>query len=85
MDVQGVVAAERTTLEKAIKDKDLALLIKRYPVRETPALGALAFKLGFQNRQQYESAVRSLLMEDEETLHFVRSLFGTLADDIRED
>lgn len=85
LDIPGVVAAECTTLEKAIEDRDLALLIKRYPVRETPALGRLAFKLGFQDRQQYESAVRSLLMDDEETLHFVRSLFGTLADDIRED
>ncbi|MCZ6860877.1 MAG: AAA family ATPase [Alphaproteobacteria bacterium] len=85
LDVPGVVAAERTTLEKAIEDKDLALLIKRYPVRETPALGELVLKLGFQDRQQYESAVRTLLMNDEDTLHLVRSLFGSLADDIRED
>lgn len=39
-------------------------------------------QLGFTGRDQYESAVKKLLIDDEEALKFVRSLFGTLIDDI---
>jgi hypothetical protein len=45
-------------------------------------LDAIAEKLGFQNRKQYEGAVRALLIDDETTVTFVQSLFGTLAADI---
>jgi hypothetical protein len=51
-------------------------------VRETPALDTIARKLGFQDRDQYEGAVRKLLMDEADALTFVRSLFGTLARDI---
>jgi len=39
-------------------------------------------QLGFQGREQYEGAARKLLIEDNEALKFVRSLFGRLASDI---
>ena len=39
-------------------------------------------KLGFQTRDQYESAVRRLLMDDVTSLDFVKSQFGTLAADV---
>ena len=51
-------------------------------IRETPALARIAVKLGFQGCEQYEGAVRKLLMDDKEALTFVRSLFGTLESDI---
>jgi hypothetical protein len=60
----------------------LAEIISRYPADETPALDKIAKELGFQNREQYEGAVRKLLMDDNEALTFVKSLFGTLASDI---
>ena len=85
LDVPGVIAAERATLEKTINDNDLTSLIARYPVRETGALGVLATKLGFRDRTQYESAVRRLLMDDEGALELVRSLFETLTADIGAD
>ncbi len=64
IDVPSVVAAEAARLRQACDETDFATIIARYPVRETPALGNIAKCLGFQNRAQYESAVRKLLMDD---------------------
>jgi len=41
-------------------------------------LTEVARKLGFQNREQYENAVRKLLMDDPTALAFVKSQFGAL-------
>ncbi len=82
IDIPTIVASERVTLEAAIEKNDLAFLIRRYPIRETPALTVIAEVLGFQGRKQYESAVRQLLMDDAAGLSFVQSLFGTLGADI---
>ncbi len=82
IDIPQIVGEERTRLQEAIRAGDLMIIVSRYPVRETPVLGAIARKLGFQDRDQYEGAVRKLLMDDPEALTFVRSLFSTLAADI---
>lgn len=82
IDVPTIVGEERTRLQKALDAGDLRTIVSRYPVRETPALDTIARKLGFQDRDQYEGAVRKLLMDEADALTFVRSLFGTLARDI---
>ena len=82
IDTTVVVAAERDRFQKALDENDLKTLFAQYPVRETGALRAIAQKLGFQDRDQYEGAVQKLLMDDSEVLTFVRSLFGTLYADM---
>ena len=82
IDVPKIVGEERALLQKALDEGDLATLVSRYPVRETPALSEIARNLGFQNRDQYEGAVRKLLMDEADALTFVRSLFGALTADI---
>jgi ABC-type branched-subunit amino acid transport system ATPase component len=76
-DVAGTVAAESSRLQAFIDTGNLAAIIGRYPVRETQALAEIAVKLGFQNRGQYEGAVRTLLTSDEEARAIVEGLFGT--------
>ena len=83
VDVPVIIAAAKTELETRLAGRDIAFVISRYPVRETPALGAIASKLGFQNRVQYENAVRKLLLDDGDALEFVRSMFGSLSSDIQ--
>jgi hypothetical protein len=83
VDVPSIVAAAKTELETRLGGRDIAYIISRYPVRETPALSAVASKLGFQNRVQYENAVRKSLVDNPDSLAFVRSLFGALPDDIQ--
>ncbi|MEH2334217.1 MAG: hypothetical protein V7K49_03285 [Nostoc sp.] len=82
IDVVSVVTAERERLQDALDAGNLAEIISQYPVRETPALDKIAKELGFQNREQYEKAVQKLLMDDNDALTFVKSLFGTLESDI---
>jgi ABC-type lipoprotein export system ATPase subunit len=78
INVASVVAAECDRLQDAISKNNFEKLIGQYPVRETPALGKIAKELGFQDCEQYEGAVRKLLLDDDEALKFVKSLFGTL-------
>jgi ABC-type Mn2+/Zn2+ transport system ATPase subunit len=82
IDVANVVTLERERLQNALDAGNLAEIISRYPADETPALDKIAKELGFQNREQYQGAVRKLLMDDNEALAFVKSLFGTLESDI---
>lgn len=82
IDVAATVNEEVAILNQAIAEKNLEKIVVRYPVRETPMLTEITRKLGFQTRDQYESAVRRLLMDDIASLDFVKSLFGTLASDV---
>jgi ABC-type lipoprotein export system ATPase subunit len=82
INVATFVGAEQSRFQDAIDTGDLSAIIARYPVRETSALSAIAMKLGFQNREQYEGAVRKLLMDDAEALDFVKRFFDTLPADI---
>jgi ABC-type cobalamin/Fe3+-siderophores transport system ATPase subunit len=84
IDVAGMVTAERRRIQIAINGGDVASIIARYPVRETPALDRIATRLGFQDTGQYEGAVRKLLLDDAGALTFVRTLFGTLPADVAE-
>jgi ABC-type molybdenum transport system ATPase subunit/photorepair protein PhrA len=82
IDVPRTVAEEVTRFREACNASDLNFIVTRYPVRETPALNKIAENLGFQTRNQYEGAVRKLLMDSLEALQFVRDLFGTLHADL---
>ncbi len=78
IDIAAAVANERARLDAAVAANDLGVLIARYPVRETPALSQIADQLGFQDRDQYESDVQKLLIDDVTAVSFVHALFGTL-------
>jgi hypothetical protein len=82
IDVADYVAKERARLQSLVDSRDVSGIVARYPVRETPALNAIAGKLGFRDRDQYESAVRKMLMDDDGSLQLVRSLLGTLPADL---
>ena len=82
IDVATTVNDEVTVFRQAISERNLEKIISRYPVRETPLLTEISRKLGFQTREQYENAVRKLLIDDATALEFVKSQFGTLAADL---
>jgi len=82
IDVAAALLAEQTAFRAHIAAQSLEQIVCRYPVRETPALTEIAKRLGFQDRTQYENAVRKLLLDDPTALTFVRTMFGTLYADI---
>lgn len=78
VDPAEIVDGEFERLCTCLDRGDFESLICRYPIRETPALVEIARRLGFQGRDQYEGAVRKLVLDDAEALRWVRSLFGDL-------
>jgi ABC-type ATPase involved in cell division len=82
IDVGAIAAAEMQAFANHIVARELEDLVCRYPVRETPALTRIAERLGFQDREQYEGAVRKLLADDAAALTFVRNLFGSLYSEV---
>lgn len=78
IDAGDVLEKEVNELNEAIKHKDIEKIICRYPLRETPALDAVAKALGFQSRVAYESAVRTLLKERDDLVSLIIGLFGKI-------
>ena len=82
IDVPALRDEARLSLKGALDGDDLATIVERYPIRETGALTAIARGLGFKSCAEYEQAVRKLLVDHEESLEWVRSLFDPLTVDI---
>lgn len=78
LDTDAIVKQETDTLNSAASEKDWLRLITRCPVRETPALDAIARAVGLRNRHQYEAAVLQMLRGDSAFLSLVRGFFEGL-------
>ena len=61
-----------------VENKDIASIISRYPIRETPALDEIASSLRFSDRRSYEDAARKALMDDTGFKNQIRAKFGDL-------
>ncbi|MCL2791323.1 MAG: hypothetical protein FWD79_11915 [Desulfobulbus sp.] len=85
VEVQKTLNEEHSFFDELIANEDLEALICRYPIRESSTIGRILKKLNFANREQYQAAVRNIIKDDEEALELVRSLFGTLYEDIKSD
>lgn len=78
IDFAKIAQDEALRLEALIKASDFVGVLQRYPVRESTALDAIAKALNFPSRNQYEAAVRKLLIDDSEAVSLVRTLLGSL-------
>lgn len=61
-----ILKSEKEHFDKLVSDKNIAALISRYPIRETPALDLISKVLGFQTKESYERAIRKMLIDDDE-------------------
>jgi hypothetical protein len=82
LDFQKIAAEEAARLDSLINASDFVGVLKRYPIRESPALDLIAKALNFNNRAQYEAAVRKLLVDDAEAVKLIRALLGSLPADL---
>lgn len=73
---------ETARIEALINASDFVGILQRYPIRESPALDAIARALSFANRAQYEAAVRNLLVHDSDAVKRVQTLLGSLPADL---
>lgn len=82
IDVATLVEKEYKRLENDLNAGNLAEIIFRYPIRETPALDKIAKALQFLSCKHYERAVLKLLRDDKDALKFVKDQFGDLISDL---
>ena len=78
LDSSRILVNARQEFRDAIDGKDLATIIRRYPIKETPVPDRIAKGLGLKDTKDYEKAVRKLLDEDTSVLNHVRGLLGGL-------
>ncbi|WP_397568348.1 AAA family ATPase [Schlesneria sp. T3-172] len=82
LDFQKIAEEEATRLQTLIDASDFVGVLKRYPIRESPAIDAIVRTLSFANRAQYEAAVRKLLADNQEAVLRVHKLLGELPPDL---
>jgi ABC-type Mn2+/Zn2+ transport system ATPase subunit len=79
VDIGAKLTQEQQSIEARLSSADLAGLLQLYPLRETPALQEIAKNIGFQNRSQYEEAVRKLMLDSPDAVSEAHHWFGELA------
>ena len=84
LDVKAIWEVEEERLAEALEDGDLEAVIKRYPIRESPALKAIAEALCFKDSGLYEQAVLQTIKSDDGALRTLRDFFGPLAGQVIE-
>lgn len=77
---QNILAEEKTFIDNLITELDIAALVSRYPIRETPALGVVANCLGFQSVRAYEQAVRKMIADSKDERDNMLSLIQSVKD-----
>lgn len=84
IDYHEFIQKEQETIHTLIESSNFEALLKRYPIRESGALNAIARALDFKNSSQYEAAVRKVLVDDESAVDLVRDLLGTFPVELKE-
>ena len=82
VDTRAALEEATASLRRAIDDEDWTSVVTRCPVRASSALDAIARKVGFKGRPDYEKAVRQLLIDDAEALAFGRSLLAEASSEV---
>ncbi len=77
INLKEVLGKETALFDKLIAENNLNGLIGRYPVRETPVLNEIVNGLKLQ-KDDYESAVRKLIIDNVETREFYKSMLSDL-------
>ncbi|WP_083325947.1 DUF4435 domain-containing protein [Hymenobacter coccineus] len=83
-DLGDIIQKEEALFDRLIQEDRLNDLICRYPIRETPVLTGIATGLGL-TRENYESSVRKLIIDNADTKEYYRILLKPLADLINKD
>lgn len=75
-----ILNEEKQLIDKLLEEKNIAGLVARYPIRETPAMECVAKELGFLSQEKYEQAVRKMLCDSEEDRQKVINIIKPVTD-----
>lgn len=79
LELNEVLEREEAQFDRLIGENNLIGLLTRYPIRETPVLTKIVAGLGL-TKEQYENAVRKLLIDNNDVREFYRVLLKPLTD-----
>jgi ATPase components of ABC transporters with duplicated ATPase domains len=73
---ESLLTEEKAYIDQLIKGMDIAKIVSRYPIRETPALESVSNALGFPSQERYEQAVRKMLVDCADSRELVLGLLS---------
>lgn len=76
-DLNQVLQNEENHFDRLVAESNLMGLLTRYPIRETQVLNRIVSGIGL-TREQYENAVRKLIIDEPATRDFYRTLLQPL-------
>ncbi len=85
INISSPYPEELAKLRKLISSQSLYEIIARYPVRESGILKALAIKLRFRSREDYEMAALGRVAASEDLKSALRSKLGSLSEHLATD
>lgn len=77
LDLNQSLQNEEAKFDRFVAERNLTGLLTRYPIRETQVLNRLVSGLGL-TREQYENAVRKLIIDEPEIKEFYKTLLQPL-------
>lgn len=83
-DTTSMLEHETLHLTSLISNKDIGGIISRYPIRQTPILNTIAKKLSFASQEEYENAVRLMLLDSETEKQNVLNLIKPVSDSLHQ-
>ena len=82
IDTANVLQCESEKLNKYIEKHDLDTIIAQYPIKKSNVRSCLAKGIKYNDYNEYERTVIQLLKNNSQLLEHVKSLLGSLPDDI---
>lgn len=79
IDLNEEFEKEEVIFNDLLQNQNLNGLISRYPIRETPVINGIVSGLEI-NKDTYESSVRKLIVDDQDTKSFYRTLLNKLTE-----
>ncbi|WP_436717216.1 AAA family ATPase [Roseiconus lacunae] len=78
LDVASILQEEENRISQLLRASNFREVLRRYPIRETPAFGAIAKRLRFCGRSDYERAVLKLVADDNSARTKILGMLGDL-------
>jgi ABC-type cobalamin/Fe3+-siderophores transport system ATPase subunit len=82
VDIPGLLRTEQAHLATLMSNRDVAAIVARYPIRETPAFSAVARAVRLTDSKAYVSTVRAMMADTPEARSTALALFSTLPTDL---
>ncbi|HHI94825.1 MAG TPA: ATP-binding cassette domain-containing protein [Gammaproteobacteria bacterium] len=79
ISTEEILNEEKNLVDDLLVQRDVAGLVSRYPIRETPSLESVSNALGYQSKEKYEQAVRKMLCDSEDDRRNILNILNPIS------